>query len=109
MRKFGKWKSNKDGTVLWRCNYRPKKDPCPCNVRQDGETFLEMKQHCNSCIATPGLDLPLQLLKEAKKTGTTEKELPARAIVEPLLLKLFKSNRRNVLPTIENWCRIVNK
>jgi hypothetical protein len=48
-----------------------------------------MKQHCNSCIATPGLDLKLQLLKEAKKTGTTEKELPARAIVEPLLLKLL--------------------
>jgi len=82
MRKFGQLKVNKDGSVLWRCNHRPKVNPCPCYVRQDGATFSQIKLHSTSCISITGLDLQLQLLRDAKQTALQTKELLGNAIVE---------------------------
>jgi hypothetical protein len=48
-------------------------------------------------------------LRDAKQAALNSKELPAKAIVEPLLYKLFKSNKKFLLPKIENWCRVVNR
>jgi hypothetical protein len=108
-RKFGRWKENKDCSVLWRCNHRPQKNPCKCYVKQEGNTFALIGQHSDSCHPIPGLDLQLTLLRDAKQAALNSKELPAKAIVEPLLYKLFKSNKKFLLPKIENWCRVVNR
>ncbi|EFX70915.1 hypothetical protein DAPPUDRAFT_256498 [Daphnia pulex] len=105
-RKFGRWKENKDCSVLWRCNHRPQKNPCKCYVKQKGNTFALIGQHSDSCHPIPGLDLQLTLLRDAKQAALNSKELPAKAIVEPLL---YKSNKKCLLPKIENWCRVVNR
>lgn len=38
-----------------------------------------------------------------------QKDKTAKAIVEPLLYKHLSTNKKNLLPKIENWCRSVNK
>ncbi|EFX65890.1 hypothetical protein DAPPUDRAFT_264042 [Daphnia pulex] len=75
----------------------------------EGNTFALIGQHSDSCHPIPGLDLQLTLLRDAKQAALNSKELPAKAIVEPLLYKLFKSNKKFLLPKIENWCRVVNR
>jgi hypothetical protein len=87
---------------------RPKRNPCKCYVKQEGNIFFYVGQHSDSCHSILGLDLKLTLLRQAKQTALNCKELPAKGIVEPLLYKLFKSNRNNFLQKIENWCRVVN-
>lgn len=69
-RKFGRWEEKKDGSVLLCCNHRPKRNPCKCYVKQEGNTFSNVGQHSDSCHSVLGLDLKLTLLREAKKTSS---------------------------------------
>jgi hypothetical protein len=104
------WKKNKDGSTLFRCNFRPSgAESCKACVKQIDESFELQREHIDACHAIPGVYDQLRLLKVAKQSGLKEKDRTAKTIVEPLLYKLFSKNKKQLLPKIENWCRSVNK
>ena len=95
-RKFGKWKTNKDGSILFRCNYRPKgAQSCKASVKKVANSYEIQRDHCPDCKRIPGVYEQLCLMKVAKNVGLNEKDKTAKSIVEPLLYKLFAKKGQN--------------
>ncbi|EFX69864.1 hypothetical protein DAPPUDRAFT_257981, partial [Daphnia pulex] len=82
--------TRKNGTVMWRCNFRPKKNPCHGLVSQIGDKFAE--HHPHSCNPKSHHKVNVILAAEAKKYALDHLNEPAQKVVEPLIVKVLDGN-----------------
>jgi hypothetical protein len=96
-RSFTVKNTKRDGTVVWRCTVRPKKDPCPAIAwQQSGQHYRIMKNH--NCQNEHHKRIRLTILGEAKQQCKANNFASAASIAEPLLLKAVKANPGATLP-----------
>ncbi|EFX67422.1 hypothetical protein DAPPUDRAFT_115455 [Daphnia pulex] len=89
-RGLGIWNVRKTGTVMWRCNFRPKRNPCKALVSQSGEKFIE--HHPHTCKSKEHLKINVLLSARAKKVALENIKEPALKIVEPLIVETLEKN-----------------
>jgi hypothetical protein len=96
-RSFTVKNTKRDGTVVWRCTVRPKKDPCPAiSWQQSGQNYHIVKNHI--CQNEDHKKIRLTILGEAKQQCKANNFASAASIAEPLLLKAVKANPGAILP-----------
>lgn len=67
---------------MWRCIFRPKRNPCKALVSKFGEKFVE--HHPHTCKSKEHLKIKVLLSARAKKVAFENIREPALKIVEPL-------------------------
>jgi hypothetical protein len=85
-RGLGIWNVRKTGTVMWRCNFRPKRNPCKALVSQSGEKFIE--HHPHACKSKEHPKINVLLSARAKKVALENIKEPALKFVEPLIVEI---------------------
>jgi hypothetical protein len=89
-RGLGIWNVRKTGTITWRCNFRPKRNPCKDLVSQSGEKFVE--HHPHTCKSKKHLKINVLLSARAKKVALENIRVPALKIVERLIVETLEKN-----------------
>ncbi len=91
--------------VVWRCNVRPKINPCPAIVEQVGNSFEFRKRH--TCEPKKNLDIYAQLNLRAKQEGLANYFESSTKIAERLILEEIEKNPGFHLPNPANLARVI--
>ena len=84
--------TKKDGSIMWRCTVRPKRNPCPGIAWQQGSVYVTIRDH--TCGKNQHKKLNKKITGETKKRCRDNKFASARTIAEKLILNAVKNISR---------------
>ena len=91
-RGLGKRNTLKCGTVIWRCNFRPKINSCPGLDAQLGNKFVEKRQH--TCNPKQHLKKNTILSAKAKAYALNNIRELTLKIVEPMIVETLEKKKQ---------------
>ena len=103
-----KGEKKRDGTTIWRCTVRPKKNPCKGMVSSRQGIFTLFVLH--SCEVKNNIEVKAAVVAEAKTKALDSIYESASKILEPILIdQLEKKGSKVMLPDPKLVARCMNR